>query len=93
MQLVKVVHHNLVDGKVSVFALALGIHHRDKVALPVHHFRALLVSIVRESRYVFVLQARQLAAVGTYDVLHLPHIEHVFSRAFISELLGYKHVS
>ena len=43
-----------------------------------------MVAVLGETRYILVLDARELAAIGTDDVLHLPHIEHELRRALLS---------
>ena len=84
VQLVHVLHHNLVDGEVSLLSFTLRVHHRYKVAVPVDHLLPLLVGIVGKARYILVFDARQLTSIRAYDVLHLPHIEHKFGSALLS---------
>ena len=84
VQVVHVLHNNLVDGEMSAVALAFRVHHSDEVAVPIDHLLALLVAVLGETRYILVLDARELAAIGADDVLHLPHIEHELRRALLS---------
>ena len=79
----ELLHNDLVDLQVSALALALAVHHRHEVAVPVGQFVALFVVIV-ELGDVFASQARQRTVVGADDVLDLPHIKQIFSDAFLS---------
>ena len=84
VQVVHVLHNNLVNGEMASLAFTFGVHHSDESTIPVDHLRTLLVGIVGEARDVLVLDARQLAAIGADNILHLPHIEHELRRALLS---------
>ena len=68
----------------------LRAHHFAEIRVPLFE---LLLRFSRELELgeVVFAQTVEVTAVGPDDVLHLPHVEEIFSAIIFSESVGYKH--
>ena len=81
----------LVNLHVSLFQHSLLLHHVNQVFIPAGQFLLLLVgSRIRLDD--ILADAFHVAAVGTNQVLHLPHIQQVFGDILFFKLLRNIHI-
>ena len=83
VQFFQLLHHHAVNLQMSAFAQSLAVHHADEVAKPVGLVLFLFVGVLKLVD-ILLSNACQRTVVGTYDVLHLPHIQQIFGNAFLS---------
>lgn len=81
----------LIDLDVSFLRHSLTPHHLNQVLIPFHHL-GMGIRVEVEVGDVVGFQLIYIEMVGTYKVLHLPHIEEVFGDVLLFELLTDEHI-
>lgn len=89
MQLREVLDDVAVDLQVSLLDHPLGAHHVAQVAVPLLERRPLVFGIAVDDLRA---QAVDVAPVGAYQVLHLPHVQQIFGNVLLFQLFGNIHV-